>query len=165
MKTLIKLYKMFYRLLRLKHWQRKEIEDKAVRDFLVQQIQGRATRWRDMELAAWQRLATRYGCKSPEELKSVLTDIQATTMNKVVNDFTEWNDCDVNTENPGEKYYKCHYGWVLVKMQNRVNNREYDIPAVAKFDSVRRSWMFSIITEAGPQRDLKVVKWRPIHNQ
>ena len=164
MKTLIKLYKMFYRLLRLKDWQRKEIERKAVRDFLVCQIRARTEIWNnEMELSVWHRLAMRYGCNSPGELQSVITDMQITTMNEVVKDFTEWNDCDVNTEDPGEKYYKCHYGWVLVKIQSRVGNREYDIPAVAKFNKASRLWAFSIIAERGMVRELKVVKWRPIH--
>lgn len=164
MKTLIRLYKMFYRLLRLKHWQRKEIERKAVRDFLVCQIRARTEIWNhEMELLVWHRLAMRYGCNSPEELRAVLDDIQMKTMNEVVKDFTTWNDCDVNTENPGEKYYKCNYGWVLVKMQNRVDNKEYDIPAVAKFNKSSHLWAFSIIAEREIVRDLKVVKWRPIH--
>ena len=164
MKTLIRLYKMFYRLLRLKDWQRKEIERKAVRDFLVRQMQDRIEHLNhEVELSAWHRLAMRYGCNLPQELQSVITDIQVTTMNEVVKDFTDWNDCDVNTENPGEKYYRCHYGWVLVKMQNRVDDKEYDIPAVAKFNKFSHLWAFSIIAEREMVRDLKVVKWRPIH--
>lgn len=83
MKTLIKLYKMFYRLLRLKHWQREEIERKAIRDFLVCQIRTRTDLWNhEVELSAWHRLAMRYGCNSPNELKSVLDDIQKATMNE-----------------------------------------------------------------------------------
>lgn len=164
MKTLIKLYKMFYRLLRLKDRQRKEIERKAMRDFLVCQIRACTEIWNnEMELSVWHRLAMRYGCNSPGELQSVLTDMHITTMNEVVKDFTEWNDCDVNTEDPGEKYYRCHYDWVLVKMQSRVGNKEYDIPAVAKFNKASCLWAFSIIAEREMVRDLKVVKWRPIH--
>ena len=164
MKTLIRLYKMFYRLLRLKRWQREEIEKNVMRDFLVRQMQDRTERWNhEMELSAWHRLAMRYGCNSPEELRVVISDIQVTTMNEVVKDFTEWNDCDSNTENPGEKYYRCHYGWVLVKMQARHADKEYDIPAVAKFNKSSHLWDFSIIAEREMTRDLKVVKWRPIH--
>jgi len=163
-KTLIRLYKMFYRLLRLKRWQREEIEKNVMRDFLVRQMQDRTERWNhEMELSAWHRLAMRYGCNSPEELRVVISDIQVTTMNEVVKDFTEWNDCDSNTENPGEKYYRCHYGWVLVKMQARHADKEYDIPAVAKFNKSSHLWDFSIIAEREMTRDLKVVKWRPIH--
>lgn len=164
MKALIRLYKMFYRLLRLKHWQREEIERRVMRDFLVCQNRTRTDLWNhEMELSAWHRLAMRYGCNSPCELQSVISDIQVSTMNEAVKDFTEWNDCDVNTENPGKNYYKCHYGWVLVKMQARGVDKEYDIPAVAKFDKSSHLWTFSIIAEREMVRDLKVVKWRPIH--
>lgn len=155
---------MFYRLLRLKDCQRMEIEKNVMRDFLVRQMQDRTDCWnREMELSAWHRLAMRYGCNSPNELQSVISDIQVITMNEVVKDFTEWNDCDVNTENPGEKYYRCNYGWVLVKMQARYADKEYDIPAVAKFNKASHLWAFSIIAEREMVRDLKVVKWRPIH--
>ena len=164
MKTLIKLYGMLYRLLRLKDWQRREIEKKAVHDFLLCQMRARTELWNhEMELSAWHRLAMRYRCNSPEELQSVITGMQTTTMNEVVKDFTGWNDCDVNTENPGEKYYKCNYGWVLVKMQARNADKEYDIPAVAKFNKSSHLWTFSIIAEREMVRDLKVVKWRPIY--
>lgn len=117
----------------------------------------------EVELIKYQKVARRYMCKTPEELLALVDDIQVRTMNEVVKDFTTWNDCDVNTENPGEKYYKCNYGWVLVKMQNRVDNKEYDIPAVAKFNKSSHLWAFSIIAEREMVRDLKVVKWRPIH--
>lgn len=164
MKTLIKLYKMFYRLLRLKHWQREEIERKAMRDFLVCQNHTRIDLWNyEVELSAWHRLAMRYGCNSPGGLRAVITDIQTKTMNEVVKDFTDWNDCDANTENPGEKYYRCNYGWVLVKMQARGVDKEYDIPTVAKFNKSSHLWTFSIIAEREMVRDLKVVKWRPIY--
>lgn len=164
MKTLIRLYKMFYCLLCLKHLQRKEIEKNVMRDFLVRQMQDRTERWNhEMELSAWHRLAMRYGCNSPEELQSVISDIQVTTMNEAAKDFTGWNDCDANTENPGEKYYRCHYGWVLVKMHPRGVDKEYEIPAVAKFNKSSHQWTFSIIAEREMVMDLKVVKWRPIH--
>ena len=48
-------------------------------------------------------------------------------------------------------------------MKNRVDDKEYDIPAVAKFNKVSGLWAFSIIAEREMVRDLKVVKWRPIH--
>lgn len=165
MKTLIKLYKMFYRLLRLKHWQRVEIEKRVARDILVI-YPNQVSKERDeflQELMEWHHLAMTYMVKTPKELHELISDIQVTTMNKVVKDFTEWNDCDVNTENPGEKYYKCHYGWVLVKMKARGVDKEYDIPAVAKFNRSSHLWTFSIIAEREIVRGLKVVKWRPIH--
>ena len=69
-----------------------------MRDFLVCQIRARTEIWNhEVELSVWHRLAMRYGCNSPQEFKSVLDDIQVTTMNEVVKDFTEWNDCDANT--------------------------------------------------------------------
>lgn len=165
MKTLIKLYKMFYRLLRLKHWQRVEIEKRVTSDILVvypnQVVKERNELMQ--ELMEWHHLAMTYMVKTPKELHKLITNMQTTTVDEVVKDFTEWNDCDVNTENPGEKYYRCNYGWVLVKIQARHADKEYDIPAVAKFNKSSHLWDFSIIAEREMVRDLKVIKWRPIH--
>lgn len=165
MKTLIKLYKMFYRLLHLKHWQRMEIEKRVARYILVVYHNQVAKERNEFlqELMGWHHLARTYMVKTPDELNKLISGIQVRTMNEVVKDFTGWNDCDVNTENPGEKYYRCNYGWVLVKMQARNADKEYDIPAVAKFNKSSHRWTFSIIAEREMVRDLKVVKWRPIH--
>ena len=70
MKTLLKLYKMFYRLIRLKHWQRVEIEKRAYRDIAVL-YSNKVSKERDelqQELTGWHHLARTYMVKTPKEL-------------------------------------------------------------------------------------------------
>lgn len=92
-----------------------------------------------------------------------LEKLQLETMDIIVNDFTTWYDCDVNTQNPGRKYYDGGFNWVLVKIKNRYVGTNYEIPAVARFQKGSLTWLFSIITERGMGDELKVTKWRPIY--
>lgn len=73
MKTLLKLYKMFYRLLRLKHWQRREIETKLYCEFMLCQdnIRKELDGLRQ-EVFQWEHTALIYGARTPKELKDVI---------------------------------------------------------------------------------------------
>ena len=73
MNTLLKLYKMFYRLLRLKNWQRREIERKIYCEFLNLNDYCRNERDRlQQEVFQWERMARIYGARTPKELKDVI---------------------------------------------------------------------------------------------
>lgn len=165
MKKLLKLYKMFYRLLRLKHWQRVEIENRMFRNFIL--YPNKVLKECDelqQELIEWHHLARTYMVKTPKELHELISDIQVKTMNEVVKDFETWNDCDVSTEDPGEKYYRVKHDWVLVKTEERLTGYRSDIPYVAEYQRVKRVWLFRDTDPEHPYFDsLKVIKWRPIY--
>ena len=73
MKKLLKLYKMFYRLLRLKDWQRREIETKMYCEFLRCQDDTRNERDKlQQEVFQWEHMAYIYGARTPKELKDVI---------------------------------------------------------------------------------------------
>ena len=73
MKTILKLYKMFYRLLRLKHWQRREIETKMYCEFLRCQDNTKNERDRlQQEVFQWEHMARIYGAITPKELEDII---------------------------------------------------------------------------------------------
>lgn len=73
MKNLLKLYKMFYRLLRLKDWQRREIETryKSEYDLILASIYNEYFEVQT-ELRNYKNVMLRYGISSPLELLKVL---------------------------------------------------------------------------------------------
>lgn len=76
MKTLLKLYKMFYRLLRLKSSQREQIRRDSVRDFYL--FENRLGKERDelrFELYKWEHLAKMYGVVTPEGINQIIKEL------------------------------------------------------------------------------------------
>lgn len=92
MKALIRLWKMFYRLLRLKSYQRKEIERMAFRDFCI--IQDRTYKEHHefmQELSRWHRVAHKYMMQTPEDLACLLYDLN--TLNTVAINHLKYIRC------------------------------------------------------------------------
>lgn len=76
MKNLLKLYKMFYRLLRLKSYQRAEIERKALLDFyLFRDNLGAEKRELEQKLYQWEHMAKLYAVNSPDDFHKLIADL------------------------------------------------------------------------------------------
>jgi len=76
MKKLLKLYKMFYRLLRLKSEQHSKIERDLIHEFyLINDNKSKEIRELEIEIRQWHYLASRYKTRTPDELIDFIEDL------------------------------------------------------------------------------------------